>query len=143
MSYYYEEIMRRSGMTPQEKFDRATLGVLEQGEISIGLDGQCFYRLKRENGRVLKCAVGHIIPDDVYIPQMETYSVGRLLSERWVPKECKKFLREDASLLTDLQFAHDSVVGVDKGSAMVVLAHNFIDVAKKHGLDYSRLEAYL
>lgn len=49
---------------------KAIEAVLEQGKPSIGADGSCMYR----NGD-LKCAVGHLIPDEYYSVDLELKAI--------------------------------------------------------------------
>lgn len=57
-------------MTNQEMFDKAVRGVIDQGGPSIKfIKGHpiCVYR----SGDGKKCAIGQLIPDDMYDPEME------------------------------------------------------------------------
>lgn len=53
-------------MTHQEIFDFVWTKLCEQGAKSYE-NGKCRYRTSTR----LKCAVGHLIPDDLYDPAME------------------------------------------------------------------------
>ena len=61
-------------MTKQEMYDKVKAHLLTQGAKSSipGID--CAYR--GEHGR--KCAIGVLIPDEVYSPEMEGRTVGLL-----------------------------------------------------------------
>lgn len=50
--------------------------LMEQGCKSATTSGGCRYRWKDENGKNLKCAAGHLIPDDKYIKEFE----GRIIT---------------------------------------------------------------
>jgi hypothetical protein len=59
-------------MTAQEIFDSVVNHLLTQNAQSQNSRGSCRYR--GPNGT--KCAVGHLIPDEVYHPDMEGRLVG-------------------------------------------------------------------
>ncbi len=64
-------------MTPQEIFDRVTEHLLAQGRACKSQeDSSCFYRMGP-----LRCAVGCLIPDERYSPELEGFEldgVGRV-----------------------------------------------------------------
>ena len=71
----------------------------EQGKPSFS-DGTCQYRAK--DG--CRCAVGHIIPDDYYLPEMEGFNVwGDLTANQLV----KAYPDINFNLLYTLQLLHD------------------------------------
>lgn len=108
-------------ITQQETFDTVVRHLRTQGCKSIA-DGACMYR--GPDG--LKCAVGCLIPDDDYRPEMESQaacalgSVGRLLHD----------LGHDLSLINALQLVHDSWNVENWESA-------FQETADRFGLRYS------
>lgn len=61
--------------TIQEIFNQVYLGIIKQGKPSVDKDGYCVYR-GEDN---CKCAVGFLIPDDEYDPEMETFSFSSFL----------------------------------------------------------------
>jgi hypothetical protein len=83
----------------QEIFDTVALHLIKQGKQSIDADGNCLFR--GPNG--LKCAVGCLIPDEVYRPEMEDESVSDLMCNY----DALNFLNPNALLLSKLQSAHD------------------------------------
>jgi hypothetical protein len=91
-------------MTRQELFDQTVRHLFTQGGPSFTTTG-CLYRAP--NGR--KCAVGFWIPDDRYIPDIESKGVcmdGKRITaelEPVLPPE----LHEHAPLLAELQKGHD------------------------------------
>lgn len=89
-------------MTDQELFDKVVLGVAAQGRKSHR-GGQCKFRSTDEGGRVLKCAAGFLIPDEVYTPEMERTGLIKIASTGGV-----EFLPNQAQLVSDLMEAHDS-----------------------------------
>lgn len=60
-------------MTNQELFDTVAAHLLRQGRRAITADGyNCRYRTEPdEDGVVLKCAIGCLIPDELYRPGFE------------------------------------------------------------------------
>lgn len=54
-------------MTKQEVFDKVVRGLASQGYQTSMRGGTCKYR--GEGGR--KCALGHLIPDALYVPCMD------------------------------------------------------------------------
>lgn len=64
----------------QDLFNRAVTHVVQQGRPAIGrsetlLPYHCRYRQPVEEGKVLMCAVGCLIPDSVYFPELEGVAV--------------------------------------------------------------------
>lgn len=87
-------------LTKQEIFDKAYKGVIEQGGPSIlpGVDVKCRYRDRQ--GR--KCALGHCIPDEKYMPEFEHLD---LLGVHAIVKELSNV---GAVFLADLRNCHDN-----------------------------------
>lgn len=87
-------------MTLQEQFDTAARGLLAQGRLS-SMNGVCKYRGPDER----KCAVGFLIPDEMYNPEMD---YGMQLEE--VLHDLRtKGLELDYCLCQNLQTIHDQV----------------------------------
>ena len=76
----------------------------EQGKPSFS-DGTCQYRAK--DG--CKCAVGHIIPDDYYLPEMEGFT---LWNETVGCQLTKVYPGIDFGVLDALQTLHDNYLGI-------------------------------
>ena len=95
-------------MNKQEVFDKVSKHLLTQNMRSIDSRGACKYRAI--NG--LKCAVGCLIPDEVYDPSMEGFRINHWkydahLQIKTAPLEW--MLESDMSrLLNRLQDIHDS-----------------------------------
>ena len=113
-----EEIVKtHSGLatTDREIFNEIVAGLLAQGELSMSGEhgGMCYYRYKKDNGVVLKCAVGQIISDIVY------EQIGGENLENCVVKSASvlvavqesnpywKLTTDSRTMLFDLQRAHD------------------------------------
>lgn len=78
----------------------------EQGCRGTESDGEgCHYRTS--NG--MKCAVGVLIPDDLYNPNMEGYQVSTLFAEHTELHSlfAPEILEEAINLLEHLQALHD------------------------------------
>lgn len=88
----------------QEIFETIVKHLFSQGERSTVLlpnrsEYSCAYR--GANGH--KCAVGIVIPDDLYDPEMEGLCVDVIISDH---KELK-FLKPHLAVLSELQLVHD------------------------------------
>ena len=113
-------------MTEQEIFDTVLEHLREQGKAAANAEGSCQYR--GANGTA--CAVGCLIPDELYDPLIEGLGVERIL-EAVVPDyrqdQTQELLpvfariknhigAEHLPLLSRLQYAHD-VYLFDSGMA--------------------------
>jgi hypothetical protein len=99
-------------MTPREVFDRVKAHLLAQGKKAANGPGEgCQYRTRGG----LKCAVGCLIPDDVYDPTFEGVTMRNLSQYARPLGPTMRFravlqqlgLLEHAALLRDLQSLHD------------------------------------
>lgn len=103
-------------MTMQEVFNASVLGVIGQGGLSfrgdrlIGGGLACLYR--GPNGR--KCAVGWLIKDQFYRPELEALKVGDVRMEEALRLSGVDLNPNTVCLLSDLQSAHDGVADLDK-----------------------------
>lgn len=88
--------------TLQETFDTVARHLLTQKARSFNVEGSCKYR--SESG--LKCAIGCLIPDEEYSPNIESASVARLLRSAITPPSLRL---HDEDLLTKLQSLHDNI----------------------------------
>lgn len=97
-------------MNTQEAFTTAARHLLTQKERAIKsnfnnlLVSMCAYR--GEDGK--KCAVGCLIPDELYLKEMEGWPVRRLVID--FPSIASLFKDVDVSLLKKLQFLHDDPI---------------------------------
>jgi len=101
-------------MEAQEIFDTVATHLFKQGQRAVRgqADGLCAYR--GEGG--LKCAVGVLIPDQLYTEMMEGSTVSGLLDEaEW---ELPEWMADNQSLLRDLQEAHDTMCNWESSAAM-------------------------
>lgn len=83
--------------TNQEIYDEVVTFLVKQGKRASG-QGSCMYRT--ENG--LKCAIGCLIPDELYKGEMEGKGANALMAYPEL-----RFLTPHMYLLRNLQSAHD------------------------------------
>lgn len=117
-------------MTRQEIFDKALAHLRVQGCQAIEANTTCLYRTSSG----LKCAIGALIPDEVYTPDMEGEAAGfPLIYGTFNGTEKDKYF------YTDLQLKmHDKYVGessyyflefVEKGAQIVAQKYNLKYIA--------------
>ena len=92
-------------MLTKEHIRQAITGVLEQGGPSVNSSFNCMYR--GENGR--KCALGHLIKDKYYSPDLENACVGTddINKALMLSLNISDLSTEDQSILYRLQQCHD------------------------------------
>lgn len=112
-------------MNKQEVFDKVAAHLLQQKEKSMTM-GRCMYR--SANG--LKCAIGCLIPDDLYESSIENtpvyelpYFIIKHIGCEW----------EDLSFLSVLQKIHDCVEPEKWREELIKLAEEK-DLVWNHGL---------
>lgn len=111
-------------MTRQESFNHICRNLIAATRPSVYRDDtieetRCQYR--GEDGA--KCAVGWLIPDDLYHPHMEGKSVLRLFADHPELRKEPTLKEWTSHLLCDLQQIHDGAAvewhhGMDWGSIM-------------------------
>lgn len=109
-------------MNLQQIFTTITTALIKQGKPSTTEDGSCKYR--GPDG--LKCAIGHLIPDNLYTPTIEGLSFRHkhVLSVLPLPIPTDSPLY---SVLELLQLTHDS-------EDVSQWPHRFSEIAKEYGL---------
>lgn len=107
----------------------------QQGCLSLSpMSGMCMYRAPQKDGRVLKCAVGVLIPDDVYDQEMENQNAESMLANF----AGHGFSPKQAELLSYLQTLHDGPsdnehdTGEDYVSIMVAMRRLRADFVAGH-----------
>ena len=116
-------------MPPQEIFDTVATHLFTQGRRAFDGVG-CVYRTPEG----LSCAVGCLIPDDLYAPEMEGHGVTFLLDEF---TELPDWFSENLGLLAELQNTHDHDLCWKSTSAM----HRALTrVAREYGLSPAILD---
>ena len=111
-------------MTEQEVFDKVVNHLLEQ-KYQASYEGACVYRAP--DGA--SCAVGCLIPDELYDEEMEGSSL-HLPDDKLVAALEELDLWQHRKLLKDLQEVHDSVPEEYK-----FRLEDFEYVAEKYGLE--------
>jgi len=113
-------------LTNQQAFDAALFGIRKQG-YTRSVDDRtlvCMYRHPKDSS--IRCAAGHIIPDDVYDPLVENSTIRQILGDNlceeldthapprnlpitgWLRRQVKGGL--NIRLLSELQHAHDETL---------------------------------
>lgn len=94
-------------MTNQEVFDRVAAYLLREqaGRSANPTTGQCYYRVFEEEKVVNRCAIGALIPNELYTREMESFGVDNLMGG--FEAIARLFYNVDPGLLADLQAAHD------------------------------------
>lgn len=90
-------------MTRQQIFTKVKNHLLSQNAKAMGKYATCMYR----TAEGLKCAIGCLIPDDVYTRNIEHKTVDLLCSG--VVKDFDYLKQFDKSFLRRLQVIHDNV----------------------------------
>jgi len=90
-------------MNAQQIFDTVARHLFTQGKAAQDDSGMCRYR--NEDGT--RCAVGCLIPDELYDPRMETHGFAQLIQE--FRADLPDFMLEgqNPNLLARLQRVHD------------------------------------
>lgn len=92
-----------SGLTKQEIFNIVWKHfITDESPRSVSENGMCMYRSKDGN----RCAIGLLIPDESYMPKMESLTPGGAI----VWAVLKPLVADDANMLKfldDLQRVHD------------------------------------
>lgn len=134
--------------TPQEAFDKAVAGLRAQNYERSFAHGMCLYRAPGGN----KCAVGHLIPDELYFPGLENAGArqivdGNLCTEPETAEDQRKLevlgdmLRPTVGMLAHLQRLHDGDrdynTGVLKPIPTREFEAGFAAIAARFGLVYT------
>lgn len=92
-------------MTQQEIFDKVAAHLLQQNRRAEGNGGGfCAYR--GDHG--LKCAIGCLIPDERYLPEMEGRGASQIFYDfPYLAKAMGVDYKRDGALLRELQRIHD------------------------------------
>jgi hypothetical protein len=126
-------------MKAQEVFDTVVTHLRNQKVKSMNDEGECLYR--GPNG--LMCAVGCLIPDDQYDPNMENNPIDVLLNTDLLQGDLRKTLTRFKSLLNKLQILHDDEAPwTNKGhetdeERLIRWEKGFKSIASKHKLVYT------
>ena len=107
-------------MNNQEVYDKVKAHLLTQNAKSISKDGFCKYRMIRSTKR---CAIGCLIPDNLYEKEMEGNAVHNLLHD--FPKVKEFFDGVSSNLLDALQSVHDSELVKNWPRELEAVAKNY------------------
>jgi hypothetical protein len=111
--------------THQETFDIVYNAILKQGCFSYDLAEGCLYR--GPNG--VKCAAGHLIPDDKYDPKMEGIDAHLGIVKTILVKE-----DYDIEFVRQLQVIHDTHAGGLLAVHFKMWKDHMIGFAEEHNL---------
>ena len=122
-------------MTAQEIFDTVLAHLRAQGVASVG-DGPigcltCMYRTPSG----LMCAVGCLIPDEIYTPDMEGEDAYYVVRRYLIPAGL--IGDESDPLLADLQWAHDTRMPREPAQSLADWEQHMSAIASRHGLIYT------
>jgi uncharacterized protein YbjT (DUF2867 family) len=134
-------------LTKQEIFDKAVNGIRAQGRPSMGAADRCFSR----SADGYKCAVGHLIPDALYTPEMEGHGIALAWARQppviGGPAKLREALKradvnvdepDTLGLLADLQTCHDfSARRYGSQEFMHAFEENVRKMAQIYGLIYN------
>lgn len=116
----------------QEIFDLVTTHLFTQNRRAEQYDGACAYRFDG-----LRCAVGVLIPDNVYCPAFEGKAVGTLIEEFFLFGLAD--WREHGPLLSKLQRIHDNCPTLsDETFDRIELERRLLACAAHFSLEYRR-----
>lgn len=127
----YPTLAELQAMTAQDIFNRAAGHLLKQGKRAAKPDDEfsCLYRGPAGTA----CAVGALIPEDLYTGELEGYGLSGMLKE--APTDLADALQPHKQLLWDLQGVHDnSRVGPERWPQRLE------EVAARFGLQMIPLE---
>jgi hypothetical protein len=97
-------------VTEQEVADYTIGKLLEQGYASLDMDGNCVYRGPEGS----KCAIGWLIPDDAYDPNMDAYNANGVtdVTNKYFRKNEDELCAFDLRIqfLSELQVLHDNAL---------------------------------
>ena len=114
-------------MTQQQALDKSAAHLLRQGERADmrgdGAAGElaCVYRAP--DGRM--CAIGCLIPDHNYHPEMENKDIRTLFDTFWEDMLDAGLDDEHMTFYSDLQLVHDTYEPAQWVGALDKLAHEF------------------
>ncbi len=114
--------MAEEKLTSQTAFNKIANHLIEQGCPALD-DCKCKYRLTLLEGKILKCAIGCLIPDNLYHPDMEGKRVGTLFGT--YPKLKELLNQVKYQLLFDLQDVHDSGIPENWKKQLIVTAGRY------------------
>lgn len=127
-------------MNKQEIFDRVAAHLMQQGRVSVReREESCAYR----GAGGARCAVGLLIPDDLYDADMEGSRAGYILTV-WPKLGDLLDVRLNGNLLDELQHIHDDAIVLDPALPSIRLLRKWEaglrECAERHDLHTAALE---
>lgn len=122
-------------MNKQEIFDTVARHIFTQGVPGGHTDLQNNFACQYRGTGGTSCAVGCLIPDDVYRSEMEGNDVEYLLDKYY--STLPSWMQESGGLLAKLQNVHDFLPAWRSAGAMRIKLHR---VAMDYNLDTSLLD---
>lgn len=122
-------------MNNQEVFDKVVEHLYTQRARSVDFDSTCLYRGRHDR----KCAIGALIPDDIYHPCIERIGIRNLIDPDYPsfdPEIAALFKEADIELLDDLQYIHD-------GKEVNKWPEELRRRGKQYKLDISKVKDYV
>lgn len=98
--------MTTQPMTLQQVFDKAVIALKRQNKASRDDGGTCFYR--HPDDPTVRCAVGHLIADEHYSPDLEGKTVNHNKVQAALEASGINCSRHMILLLDRVQVAHDT-----------------------------------
>jgi hypothetical protein len=119
-------------MDKQEIFDHVWNELHKQKIPARDLKGLCKYRVvHNESGVMLKCAAGHLIPDELYNKNMEGRGITELVKASIdFPYNFPEYFKDNLGLISDLQVAHDEIMS----DSIAFWHEEMIGIAREHDL---------
>ena len=115
-------------MTPQEILDISYIGLMKQGAKSVNTYGSCRYR----GNRGMKCGVGFTLSDKAgkaFDGLSHNSAIDYVVHSK--SKYVEEWMLNNNSLLSDIQFAHDTACSFNFRESVAEEYHN---IATKHNL---------
>lgn len=120
----------------QTAFDTALNGIRAQGKPSLSadpVDNYCLYRAPDGS----KCAIGHLIPDDKYSPDMEMGGIYQRIHEICPIIGVETADWRTIDFLSELQKAHDRGRNAPHDQFLPGFEERMVELANNYDLNYT------
>jgi len=108
-------------MTKQEIFDKIAVHLLTQNAVSVGPGDNQMCKYRTDDG--LSCAIGCLIPDELYVKKLEGKEVG---SSRIVREVLKKVgIFNEGRFLVHFQQMHDYFTPTQWPDYLIEVGNNY------------------
>jgi hypothetical protein len=115
--------------TVQETFDTVITAIVKQGKPSMIIDDSNNMACRYRGPDGLKCAAGHLIPDDEYSLKMEGCSVSSTVTAKILTKN-----GHNIPVVSELQRCHDD--NADNEDFVSVFLRDCREVAERFTLEW-------